>query len=73
MVVRALVGLLIGLIVPGLVAAVTTLEAPEVQLDFLSFVMLLESGINDAVLISIAVFSALLGTAIHESTCAQGY
>jgi len=59
MVVRALVGLLIGLIVLGLVGAVTTLEAPEVQLDFLSFVMLLESGINDVVLISIAVFFLL--------------
>ena len=54
--VRVVVGLLIGLIGLGLVATVTTLESPAAQLDFLSFVLVLESDIKDVVLISIGVY-----------------
>ena len=56
MALRAGVGFLIGLIVLGLIATLVTLGVPEEELDFISFVQLLESGINDVVLISIAVF-----------------
>ena len=53
---RARVGLLIGLIVLGLIATFVALGVPQETLDFLAFVQLLEAGINDVVLISIAVF-----------------
>ena len=53
---RAGVGLLIGLIVLGLVATLVALGVPEEKMDFLSFVQVLEAGINDVVLISIAIF-----------------
>ncbi len=53
---RASVGLLIGLIVLGLIATLVALGVPEEKLDFLSFVQVLEAGINDVVLIAIAIF-----------------
>lgn len=53
---RAAVLLLVGLIGAGLLTTVAALEVPEQGFDLVDFVMVLESGINDVVLIGAAVF-----------------
>lgn len=53
---RAAVLLLLGLIGAGLLTTVFALEVPEAGFNLVDFVMVLESGINDVVLIGAVVF-----------------
>jgi hypothetical protein len=53
---RAAVLLLLGLIGAGLLTTLATLDIPAQGLDLIDFVLVLESGINDVVLIGAAVF-----------------
>jgi len=53
---RAAVALLSALIVAGLGATLSTLRAPSGSFQLVEFVQLLESGINDVVLVGAAIF-----------------
>jgi hypothetical protein len=53
---RAAVGLLSALIVAGLLATLSSLRAPTESFKLVEFVQLLESGINDVVLVGAAIF-----------------
>jgi hypothetical protein len=56
---RIVVGALIVLIVAGLASTVVTLRTPKERVEILQFVQVLESGINDVVLIGAGVFFLL--------------
>jgi hypothetical protein len=53
---RVAVALLSALIVAGLAATLSTLRAPSESFHLVEFVQLLESGINDVVLVGAAIF-----------------
>ena len=53
---RLAVYLLIGLIAAGILTTIGSLDMPGKGVDLIDFVQVLESGINDVVLISAAVF-----------------
>ena len=56
---RALTGALIVLIVAGLAATVSSLHAPRESVEIFQFIQVLESGINDVVLVGAGVFFLL--------------
>jgi hypothetical protein len=56
---RLLTGALIALIVAGLAATLSSLHAPRERVQIFEFIQVLESGINDVVLVGAGVFFLL--------------
>ena len=67
---RVTVGALLVLILAGLVRTAFSLRAPDQSLELFQFIQLLESGINDVVLVGAGVFFLLtLETRIKRARC----
>ena len=57
--VRVVVGVLILVIAAGLLATLSTLHTPRERVEIFQFIQLLESGINDVVLVGAGIFFLL--------------